>query len=160
VPGLIDALSACPDFYLRHQLALELLEAPQSTSLSPSLHALVRATVVALDHCHYFQPTVAEQLQRMANRTIEPASLRESPGSHSDDAQTLAVLEFVQKMHKNPFKITPADAEAFRAAGLDDAAYVDVFNTVAIQQSLDRLANYSGVRADNQPLLSQDNQAA
>jgi hypothetical protein len=40
--------------------------------------------------------------------------------------------------------------------GLDDEAYVDVLNTVAIQTSLDRLANVLGVRVDEQPLLPRD----
>ena len=37
--------------------------------------------------------------------------------------------------------------------GFDDEAYVDILNTVAIQTSLDRLANVLGVRPDPFPLL-------
>ena len=49
--------------------------------------------------------------------------------------------------------INEDDAQRFREVGLDDEAYVDVLNTVAIQTSLDRLANSLGVRPDQQPLL-------
>jgi alkylhydroperoxidase family enzyme len=153
-PGLFDALSACPDFYPRHQLALELLEGPQSKSLNPSLHALVRATVVSVDRCGYFGPTVTEMLRSTGAGTTDLEVLRESPDSHFEEPQTRVVLAFVQKMARHAFKITEADAEAFRAVGLGHEVYVDVFNTVAIQQSLDRLANCCGLTADGGPLLA------
>ena len=46
----------------------------------------------------------------------------------------------------NTRKVVAADAQSFRDVGLDDPAYIDVLNTVAIQTSLDRLANVLGVR--------------
>ncbi len=64
MPNLFRGLSACQDFYPRHQLALALLEAPQSTSIAASLHALVRATVIALNHAAYFEPTAKALLRR------------------------------------------------------------------------------------------------
>ena len=51
-------------------------------------------------------------------------------------------------------QIAADDAQRFRSAGFDDESYIDVFNTVAIQTSLDRLANSIGVSADDRPLLS------
>lgn len=47
VPNLFAAVSASPDFYPRQQLALDLLEQPQSNTLSGFMHALVRAATVA-----------------------------------------------------------------------------------------------------------------
>ncbi len=49
------------------------------------------------------------------------------------------------------------DAQSFREAGLSDETYIDVFNTVAIQQSFDRLANCIGVAADTKPLVARNN---
>ena len=98
--------------------------------------------------------TASEMLRRTGAGTTDLEVLRESPDSHFEEPETRVVLAFVQKMAKHAFKITEADAEAFRAVGLGDEVYVDVFNTVAIQQSLDRLANCCGLTADGGPLLA------
>ena len=63
------------------------------------------------------------------------------------------VLEFALKATRNAYKITAKDAQIFRDAGLTEEAYVDVLNTVAIQTSLDRLANCLGVVPDESPIL-------
>ena len=63
------------------------------------------------------------------------------------------ILDFGTKVARNAYKVTEDDAQQFRDVGLDDEAYVDVLNTVAIQTSCDRLANSLGVRPDPQPLL-------
>jgi alkylhydroperoxidase family enzyme len=152
VPNLLQGLSACPDFYSRHQLALELLEEPQSGSLSKSLHALVRARVNAMNNSHYFMPTAQAMLDRNS-----PGVMVSDLGADSfsaDDSKNQVVLDFVAKMVRNSYKITADDAQRFRDAGFDDESYIDVFNTVAIQTSMDRLANSIGVSADDRPLLA------
>jgi alkylhydroperoxidase family enzyme len=64
-----------------------------------------------------------------------------------------AVLDFASKMVRTSYKVTEKDSAAFRAAGLDDAAYVDVLNTVSIQTTMERVANMFGVVPDATPLL-------
>ena len=155
VPNLFKAISGCPDFYPRHQLALELLDAPLSKSLPVSLHALVRATVIALNHSDYFEPTARALLLRETQGVEDFDALRTDPIGRVQGQQSQVVLQFVHKMVKNAYKITGKDAQSFRDAGLSDETYVEVFNTVAIQQSLDRLANCIGVAADAEPLLAQ-----
>jgi alkylhydroperoxidase family enzyme len=155
-PNLFAALSACPDFYPRHQLALDLLEKPHSTSLSPAMHALARAATVALDQCDYFVPTVNFQLQHRADANIQYADLLPDPRAIARNDQEQVVLAFAEKLVRYPYKITEQDAQGFRDVGLDDAAYVDAFNTVSLQRSLDLLANCLGVTADQQALLSND----
>jgi uncharacterized peroxidase-related enzyme len=154
VPNLFAAVSACPDFYVRHQLALDLLERPQSTTLSPFAHALVRAATVAWNRCDYFVPTAKALLEQRAEGAVKYEALLPDPLAIARNDQELAVLAFAKKLISNPYKITAKDAQSFRDAGLDDAAYVDVYNTVAIQTSLDRMANCLGVLADPGPLLS------
>ncbi len=149
-PRLFEAISACPDFYARHLLALRLLERPQSDALDARLHARVRAATVALDRCGYFEPTVLEQARRAGISASKLADFAD-PGGDSDTEQV--VLAFVHKMARSPYRITADDAARFRQSGLSDSAYVEVFNTVAIQQSLDRLANCCGVAADASALL-------
>ena len=63
------------------------------------------------------------------------------------------VPDFAAKVACNAYKITADDARAFRDAGLDDEAYVDVYCTVATQLGVDRIANGLGVAADTTPLL-------
>lgn len=152
VPNLMQGLSACADFYSRHQLALELLERPQSDSLPDSLHALVRARVIAMNNSHYFMPTAQAMLDRSSPGVM--MSDLASDAFAVEDPNNQMVLDFVAKMVRNPYKIVADDAQRFRDAGFDDESYIDVFNTVAIQTSLDRLANSIGVSADDRPLMS------
>jgi alkylhydroperoxidase family enzyme len=153
-PNLFKSISGCSDFYLRHQRGLELLDAPVSKSIPSSLHALVRATVIALDRSGYFEPTAHALLRRETEGATGLDILRADPVEHIQDQQAQVVLQFVHKMTKNAYKIIGGDAQSFRDAGMNDEAYVEVFNTVAIQQSLDRLANCIGVAADAEPLVA------
>lgn len=154
VPNLFAAVSASPDFYPRQQLALDLLERPQSGELSASMHALVRAATVALNQCDYFVPTVKALLELRSEREINYAELVPDPMAVASNDQERVVLAFADKLIRNPYKITEKDAMGFRAVGLNDVAYVDVYNTVAIQTSLDRLANCIGVLPDSRALLT------
>jgi hypothetical protein len=160
VPNLFAAVSSCPDFYPRHQLALDLLETPQSSSLSPAEHALARAASVALDRCAYFEPTARALLSRQGERLPDYDVLGNDPAAAGRNERDTCVLALTEKLIRTPYKITEKDAQGFRDVGLDDAAYVDVFNTVAIQTSLDKLANCIGVSADAAPLLQGSRSAA
>jgi alkylhydroperoxidase family enzyme len=153
VPNLFKSVSACPDFYPRHQLALELLERPQSKSIPASVHALVRATVIALNRSAYFESTAQALLRRETEGAPDLDSLRSLPDGNLLDQQSQVVLHFVHKLVKSAYKITSSDAQAFRDSGMSDEAYVEVFNTAAIQLSLDRMANCLGVAADSRPLI-------
>lgn len=148
VPNLFKAVSLSPDYNPRHQLAMELLDGPQSGSLSPAQHAMVRRLVNRLNRGTYFDRTTSKLLKMYA------------PGINLDncdltkcDGQDRVVLEFAEKILKNSYKVTAKDAAGFRECGLDDEAYVDVINTVSIQTSLDRLCNALGVMADEMPLI-------
>lgn len=150
VPNLLRAVSLQPAYYPRHQLALELLERPQADSLSPRQHALVRARVTQLLQCAYSERTTRPLLERA---TGDP-ELWEHIGeeSYGSEPADRAVLELTAKLVRNAYKVTEKDAASFRDLGLDDEAYVDVVNTVAIQISLDRLANALGVAPDQRPV--------
>jgi uncharacterized peroxidase-related enzyme len=153
VPNLLRAVSLQPSFYRRHQLALELLEAPQSESLSARQHAMVRVLVSHLNRCRYSEPTSTALLAREG---VDPGlldRLRQEPLGADWDPADRVVLGLAAKLARNAYKVTEKDAIALREAGLDDEAYVDILNTVSIQTSLDRLANALGVRPDPVPLL-------
>lgn len=152
VPNLLRAVSLRPEIYRRHVLAFELLERPQSASLSPRQHAMVRALVSALNRCNYSRGTTRALLDRVADAELY-ARVTGNYTRFSWEPSDRAVLDFATKMARNPYKVTEKDAISLREVGLDDEAYVDVLNTVAIQTSLDRLANSLGVAPDSEPVV-------
>jgi alkylhydroperoxidase family enzyme len=124
------------------------------------LHALARAATVAIDRSDYFKPTARALLAHQSEGVLtfdelaEDLARDQAQGPYDDQQRT--VLAFADKLTRHPYKITEKDAQSFRDAGLDDAAYVDVYNTVAIQSSLNRMANCVGVQADAVPLIRKD----
>lgn len=147
-PNLFKAVSLNADYNSRHQLALELLDRPQSSSLSPAQHAMVRRLVNRLNRATYFDQTTRQLLEmRAPGISLDDCDLTKHNG------QDLVVLKFAEKLLKNSYKITEKDAAGFRECGLDDEAYVDVLNTVSIQTSLDRLCSALGVKPDESPLV-------
>jgi hypothetical protein len=154
VPNLFKAISASGLLYGRHQLALDLLEKPQSTTLPSDVHALVRAATVVFDQCDYFIPTVAGQLDKQSSGTMDYQQLLPDPVAAARNDEEHLILSFVEKLVRSPYKVTEKDAQSFRSAGFDETAYIDVFNTVGLQRSLDVIANCLGVAADSTPLLA------
>ncbi len=147
LPNLLAATSLRPDVSARQRLALELLDRPQTASLTPSLHAMIRARVSILHQCAYTQAMTREFLAQHARAGAWDILAR--PDLPDDlDAKEKVALAFVDKLIRNSFKITAKDARLFRDVGLDDAAYIDVLNTSSIQASLDRLALALGVAMD------------
>ena len=55
-----------------------------------------------------------------------------------------AVLGFLEKMTLRPDELTPADAEAVRAAGVCDDALVDAIHVCALFNMITRLADSLG----------------
>ncbi len=156
VPNLFKAISASGLLYGRHQLALDLLEKPQSKTLPADLHALARAATVVFDQCDYFIPTVARLLETRTIDAIDFQRLVPDPVAIASDDQQRLILNFVEKLVRSPYKVTGKDALAFGSAGFDETAYTDVFNIVGLQRSLDVLANCLGIPADSTPLLSNE----
>ena len=153
VPNLFRAVSLQPGFYRRHQLALELLEAPQSKSLSARQHAMVRVLVSQLGRSRYSEPTSTALWLREGGDPGLVDRLREGSLESDWSQEDRSVLGLASKFARNTYKVTEKDAIYLREMGLDDEAYVDILNTVSIQTSLDRLANALGVEPDPVPLL-------
>jgi uncharacterized peroxidase-related enzyme len=154
VPNLFEAVIGEPRFLRCNMRALELLEVPQSATLSPRQHALVRALVSSLNRCAYGAVTTRAHLQKFPDGAALYDKLSGVWDPESWDDSDRLVLSFAIKATRNAYKIVDRDAQGFRDAGLGDEAYVDVLNTVAMQTSLDRLANSLGVRPDDRPMLA------
>ena len=153
VPNLLKALSLRPEYFRRHVLALELLERPQTESLSPRRHAIVRALASSLTRGRYSANTVRALVESVSDEPDLYARLTEDYREREWAPADRVILDFATKVARNAYKVTEDDAQRFREVGLDDEAYVDVLNTVALQTSFDRLTNCLGVRPDPQPLL-------
>ena len=153
VPQILAAVSLRPEMFPRHQLALELLERPQTQRLSPRQHALVRAQSSILNRCAYTQVTTRSLLERTTGDGALFHRIASGDPSSELGVDDRLVLAFASKLVRNAYKVTEKDALAFREVGLGDLAYVDVLNTAAIQTSFDRLANALGVPLDDAPLL-------
>ena len=153
VPNLLKVLSLRPEFFRRHTLALELLEQPQTESLSPRRHAMVRALASSLTKSRYSAATVRQLVESTSGENSLYERLTEDYRQREWEPTDQVVLDFATKVARNAYKVTEEDAQRFREAGLDDEAYVDVLNTVALQTSFDRLTNCLGVRPDSQLLL-------
>jgi uncharacterized peroxidase-related enzyme len=154
IPNLLRAVSLLPGYLPRHQMALELLEAPQSASLSARLHAMVRVRASHLVGSSHSAITTDALLSRITGDAELAGRIRRESLDADLSALERTVLTLATKISRNAYKITEKDALLLREAGLDDEAYVDILNTVSIQVSLDRLANVLGVEPDGGPLLA------
>ncbi len=153
VPNLLRALSLQPAVHPRDLSAWELLEAPQSDTLTPRLHALIRARVSHLTRSAYGAVTTRALLERVTGDTGLWEALRDEVALPDAEPVERLALDFATKVARNTYKVTEKDALAFREAGLGDEGYVDALNAASIQVALDRLANALGVRPDDAPIL-------
>jgi uncharacterized peroxidase-related enzyme len=153
IPNLLKAVSLRPENNPSHTLAMELLEKPQSSSLTPRQHAMVRALVSCLNRCNYFRETTQNFLEKKSNETDLYERLTNDYTEGGWEPTERVILNFAAKLTRNAYKVTEKDAESFRKVGLDDEAYVDVLNTTSIQTTLDRIANSLGVVPDSEPIL-------
>jgi hypothetical protein len=152
VPNLFEVTSLAPHYFPRHKLAIELLSAPQSASLSPRLHAMVRRLVNRRNDGEYFEATTRKQITSHDPAVVQVLD-NESDFAGLEELDR-TVLEFADKLVRHAYKVTEKDAQTFRDCGLDDEAYIDVLNTVSIQTSLDRLCNSLGIQPDDGSLIT------
>jgi uncharacterized peroxidase-related enzyme len=114
---------------------------------------MVRALVSNLNRSAYSAHTTRQLLLDVSGDASLVDAVTTDYTQCDLEPQDKLVLDFAAKMARNSYKVVPEDAQAFRDAGLDDEAYVDVLNTTSIQTSLDRLTNSLGVTPDEEPLL-------
>lgn len=155
VPALLTATSITPSMLRRHRSALELLEGPQTAKLSATQHAMARSLASYLNRCDYTIPTTRALLETVGGEGLYEKVISDWANGDWTEADS-TVLRFAAKAVQNTYKVTEKDAQSFRDVGLDDEAYVDVLNTVAIQTTIDRLANSLGFPADPAPCLPKE----
>lgn len=154
VPNLVKAMSVgrSPDLTPATLQLLELLERPQSSSLQARQHAMIRALVSALNRSEYSIATIRRQLKNDSLIGI----LQGDYTAHQWTPTDRLILDFTAKVARNAYKITKKDAERFRENGIGEAAYIDVYCTVAAQLCVDRMTNALGVKPDEEAILAKE----
>ena len=71
-------------------------------------------------------------------------------GQADFDEQTLAIVEYVEKLTKTPSQITEEDVVALRSVGLDDQQVLSVVLITSMYAFMNRLADGLGVQLDEQ----------
>jgi len=66
------------------------------------------------------------------------------------DEQTLAIVEYVEKLTKTPSQVTREDVSALRSVGLDDQQILSVVLITSMYAFMNRLADGLGVQLDNE----------
>jgi len=69
VPNLLRALSLRPELFRPRPLALELLERPQSATLTARQYAMVRALVSTLTRCQHSAGTTRRLVESISRET-------------------------------------------------------------------------------------------
>ena len=153
VPNLFRAVSRSPEYNRRHLYALRLLEQPLTSELKPRHHAMARLLTCLVLDSDYFLPTAKQQFSR-ASDANEAFEFDETWVQDSNwCAEDRVVLELGQKIVCSAYQITQEDVHsACGTMGWSDLGYVDFMSTVAVQDSLCRLANALGVVPDDRVL--------
>ena len=148
IPNLFRATSLTPEYYPRHQLALELLDNSQTDQISSRQHSIVRRMINRCNNGSYLDDTTRKLTEIHCGQVVDEVNVESYAGADR------VILDFADKLVRSAYKVTEKDAQRFRDEGLGDEAYVDVINTVSIQTSLDRLSNALGIMPDSNSLIA------
>ena len=66
------------------------------------------------------------------------------------DEQTLAIVEYVEKLTKTPSQVTEQDVSQLRVVGLDDQKILSVVLITSMYAFMNRLADGLGVQLDEE----------
>lgn len=153
VPNLFKAVSRSPEYISRHLYALKLLEKPQTLELKSRHHAMARFLTCRILDSAYFLPTAKRYLSRITENDGLSVSIENWTSDSEWTDEDRAVLELGQKIVCHAYKITQEDVNSARTTmGWSDVGFADFMNTVAVQDSLCRLANALGVTPDDRPI--------
>ena len=71
-------------------------------------------------------------------------------GQADFDEQTLAIVEYVEKLTKTPSQVTEQDVSQLRMVGLDDQEILSVVLITSMYAFMNRLADGLGVQLDEE----------
>lgn len=125
-------------------------------ALSPRERELVGVCVSLLNGCHY----CVQHHQAGLARHLGDAQLAEELAQASIGARTSsnfsprerALCDYTRKLTEKPGNMQASDLEPLRAAGLDDAAILDLNQIVAYFAYANRTVNGVGVEVAGEPL--------
>jgi len=125
-------------------------------ALAPRERELVGVCVSLLNGCDYcvqhHQAGLARHLGDAAlAEELAQASIGAGASEHFTEREA-ALCAYAQKLTQDPAGMQPADVQALREAGFDDAAILDVNQIVAYFAYANRTVNGLGVEVAGEPL--------
>ncbi len=94
----------------------------------------------------------ARGLLRLTNNPALVAALQQDYRSADISARQRAMLDYADKLTRDPGAVCAADMQALRAAGLDDRSILDLNQTVSYFAYVNRVADGLGVTVDEYAL--------
>ncbi len=94
----------------------------------------------------------ARGLLRLTNNPALVAALQQDYRSADISQRQRAMLDYADKLTRDPGALRAADMQALRAAGLDDRSILDLNQTVSYFAYVNRVADGLGVTVDEYAL--------
>ncbi len=94
----------------------------------------------------------ARGLLRLTNNPSLVAALQQDYRSADISARQRAMLDYADKLTRDPGALRAADMQALRTAGLDDRSILDLNQTVSYFAYVNRVADGLGVTVDEYAL--------
>jgi len=94
----------------------------------------------------------ARGLLRLTNNPALVAALQQDYRIADISARQRAMLDYADKLTRDPGALRAADMQALRAAGLDDRSILDLNQTVSYFAYVNRVADGLGVTVDEYAL--------
>ena len=94
----------------------------------------------------------ARGLLRLTNNPALVAALQQDYRSADISTRQRAMLDYADKLTRDPGTLRAADLQALRAAGLDDRSILDLNQTVSYFAYVNRVADGLGVTVDEYAL--------
>ena len=145
---LLDVFRAYPDTaspLLDYHEAL--MRGP--SSLSVAERELIAAYVSGLNACRYCYGIHQVTAERFGvDETVLTALLADLPSAEVEDRMR-PLLGYLEKLTRDPGRVSPADAQAVVAAGWDERALHDAVSVCALFNFMNRFVNGLGITADD-----------
>ena len=94
----------------------------------------------------------ARGLLRLTKNPVLVAALQQDYRSADISARQRAMLDYADKLTRDPGALRAADMQALRTAGLDDRSILDLNQTVSYFAYVNRVADGLGVSVDEYAL--------
>ncbi len=144
VPNVVQVFSLAPGI-LETQLKLYRAVMSKQSALSPSIQEMIAAVVSNINSCQYCMNWHSHSLARMGLDKEQVDRICSDYQTAGLEPQDLGLLQFADKMTRDPDKIADADVNRLQKLGWTDEAILEATCIAAFFNFLNRVANALGV---------------